>query len=443
MDPLLATLILILLALLGARISFSTQNIPQGPRLLFRTGMHWLVLGVLLGPEVLGLMTVDAVEDLYPLLAVGLGWVGLLFGMQLDRRNLRQFPVGYYLIAFLQAVVTFLVFVGVGWMALDVAGLRSPESTTLLLGAAATASVTTPAGIAMISANFLVRGNVRQLLFFIASVDAIVGLTALQVTYATFHPATIVFDLGVLPSPLWVAIALALGLLCAVIFLWLVRTRPEAEELVLFLLGIAALASGAALQLQLSPLFVCATMGAVIANLSRESQRVFTALQKWEKPIYVILLLLAGALLRFPTWWVVPLGVAYGMIRAVGKLTGGALLASTVPLSFRPPRRLGLGLLPQGGISLAMAASLVLTYSGLTLAGGALNGVDVLFAIVVTGIALSELVGPFFAANVLRRAGEISPRVEEALSRGDEERARAEALRHTSPGEGMHEGPPR
>ncbi len=58
------------------------------------------------------------------------------------------------------------------------------------MGAAATASVSTPAGIALISTNYLVRGKVRDLLFFVASLDALVGITALQVTYALILPGT-------------------------------------------------------------------------------------------------------------------------------------------------------------------------------------------------------------------------------------------------------------
>ena len=37
-------------------------------------------------------------------------------------------------------------------------------------------------------------------------------------------------------------------------------------------------------------------------------------------------------------------------------------------------------------------------------------------AVVVLGVILSELTGPFFTRNILQRAGEISPRVEEALA---------------------------
>jgi hypothetical protein len=108
-----------------------------------------------------------------------------------------------------------------------------------------------------------------------------------------------------------------------------------------------------------------------------------------------------------------------------------------LPLPFQTPKRFGLGLLPQGGISLAMAISGVLTYAGLGL--GDLNAVDLLFSVVVLGVILSELTGPVFTRNVLVRAGEISPRVEEALAAGNVETAHVEAM-HPDP-EGRPDSP--
>ena len=43
-DPLVGTLALLLVALLGARVSFSSERVPPGPRLLFRTGTHFLLI---------------------------------------------------------------------------------------------------------------------------------------------------------------------------------------------------------------------------------------------------------------------------------------------------------------------------------------------------------------------------------------------------------------
>ena len=442
MDPLVSTLILILVALLGARFSFSTEGVPPGPRLVFRTGTHFVFVGFLLGPQVLGLVSAEALAQLDPLLALALGWVGFLFGLQLDRDSLSRFPPKFFVVAGLQAVLTFGLFFLLGWILLRSAGQAGEVQMLLLAGAAATACTTTPAGIALVSTNFLVRGRVRELLFFIASVDALVGIVALQIVYSVYHPAQLLLGLATVPPVGWAILGLGLGILCAILFLWLTRARPGSEELVLLLLGISALMAGAALQLQISPLFVAVTMGAVLANLHADRQRVFGVLQKWEKPIYVVLLILAGALLRFPTVWLLPLVAFYVVARTVGKVMGSSAALSVIGLRFPVPRRLGLGLLPQGGISLAMAVSMVLTYEGLAVMGYA--AMELFFAVVVGGVVVSELVGPFFVTHVLRRAGEISPQVEQALEEGDDRKAKEEAIRHaTTPGESpaAREGP--
>jgi hypothetical protein len=416
MDPIVSTLILILLALVGARISFSTLQVPPGPRLVFRTGTHFLFLGFILGPKLLGLLTQEAVQQLFPLLGLGLGWIGFLFGLQLDRRTLRQFPGAFHLLAIGQAVLVFFFFLGIGWLALLGSGQTGPIPRLVLMGAAATACISAPAGIALISTNFQVRGRVRDLLFFVASVDALVGIGALQVVYALFPPGDLGIGLPFLPRLAWVVAALGLGVICGILFIWLTRPRPGGEEMVLFLLGIAAFASGSALQLQLSPLFVSVVMGAVVANFSADPQRVYRVLQNWEKPIYVVFLMLAGALLSFSTPWILLLAFGYALVRGLGKVLGNLVMVRLVPLQFATPRRFGLGLIPQGGISLAMAISGVLTYNRLMMDGR--DVVEILFAVVVLGVILSELTGPFFTRNILMRAGEISPQIEEALAAG-------------------------
>ncbi len=418
MNDVVSTLILILLALVGARLSFSTLRVPPGPRLVFRTGTHFLFLGLVLGPYVLNLLTQDTINQLFPFLGLGLGWIGFLFGLQLDLRQLRKFSLNFFILAFGQAILTFLFFLGIGWLGLTAVGRIDGASLLLLMGMAATACVSTPAGIALISTNFRVSGRVRDLLFFVASLDALVGITALQITYGLFSPEGTTGEFTGISGLVWTVPALGLGVICGILFLWLTRPRPGAEELVLFLLGIAAFSAGAALQLRLSPLFVSVTMGAVVANMSPDPQRVFKVLQDWEKPIYLVLLMLAGALLKFPTLWILPLALAYAVVRAGGKVLGSMAMVRLIPFSFPAPKRFGLGLLPQGGISLAMAISAVLTYSAVTLEG--MNATDLLFSIVVIGVILSELSGPFFTRNILQRAGEISPR--SGVEAGDRKR---------------------
>lgn len=439
MEPLLSALVLILLALLGARFSFSTEHVPPGPRLIFRTGMHFLILGFILGPSGLGLLTAEASSQLSPLLALGLGWVGLQFGLQLDHRSLTHFPWRHHALGVGQALLTFLIFLGGSKALLHALGLADDVPLPLLLGAAATASVTTPAGVAVVSANFLIRGKVRDLLFLIASLDAGIGVVALQVTYALYRPIAGSAVRGDLAQLVLVAAALALGVVLGILFLWLTRRRPAGDELVLYVLGMSAFSAGAAIQWGFSPLFVSVTLGATVTNLGADRARLNGLMQRWEKPVYLTFLLLAGAFLQLPSIWVVLLAVGYALLRAVAKVAGTAALVSVIQMDFDVPRRLGLGLIPQGGISVAMAVSGVLAYSTLQVRG--MDAEVALFSVIVMGVMLSELAGPFLTVLLLRRAGELSPRVEEALAEGDERRAAREARLHRAAGTGEHAGP--
>lgn len=433
MSPLVGALVLLVVALVGARFSFSTELVPAGPRLLFRTGTHFLLIGFALGPLGLGLLTEEATRQLFPVLGVGLGWVGFHFGLQLDRNALAHFPLSQHALALGQAALTLVFFLVGGWALLFVGGLAHEVPTPLLLGAACTAAVTTPAGIAMVSANFLVKGPIRDLLYLIGSLDALVGIAALQVTYALYRPEVATAAAGGLAQLPLVGVALGLGLACGMLFLWLGRTRPAGEEVVLYLLGICAFTAGAALQWGLSPLFVSLTMGALVANLGRDNARILRVLERWEKPVYLSFLLLAGALLRPTTAWVAIFALGYAALRVGAKAGGTAAMVALLPLGERVPPSLGLGLIPQGGISLAMAVSGMLLYPDLSVRG--INASDTLFTTVVLGVVISELVGPFLTVAVLKSAGEVSPWVERALEEGDPEGAvqRASGPENPSP----------
>lgn len=399
MNALLGALVLFLLGLLGTRFSFARPGTPPGWRFFFVAGTHFLFIGVLLGPHALGLLTAEVLGQFYPLLALGLGWVGLLFGLQLDRHQLALLTPRLVLLALLQAAFAFLLFLGIGLLAF---GAREPvtASTGALLGAAAaTACVSSPLGIAVVS-NFLhERSRLTELLLLIASMDALVGIVALQVSYGFFNPVA-PFAYGGAAPLVWPLLAAAMGITFGIIFLWLTRARPGREELTLFVLGLATFLSGAALHVGFSSLFVGAVAGALIANLSPVQRRVFRVLHDWEKSIYAVLLVLMGAMLNVTTWLVLPLGLAYAVARLIAKVAGCWLAARLVARHANPPALLGLGLAAQSGMSLVLALGVALSYDRLD---GAAGPVTMLVSTVVLAVILSELVGPFLTRSLLRR----------------------------------------
>ena len=96
-----------------------------------------------------------------------------------------------------------------------------------------------------------------------------------------------------------------------------------------------------------------------------------------------------------------PLAALYLCLRLLGKTVGGVLAARMAADEPRPPLRLGLGLVSQGGIAVAM----VMNYYQLSSAAMT----DVVVNTVLIAVILNELASPSLVRNVLREAGEIGP----------------------------------
>lgn len=405
MDALLAVLVLVVLGILGARFGFRDREAPLGVRLFLSTGTHFLVLGFLLGPHGAGLFDPELLDAFSPVVALGLGWIGFLFGMQFDRESLRAFTLRERAASMGQALVAFLVLsaAGVGgylWL-----GGSGTAELSLILAAAAVGCITTPTGLGVVFGSVRASGPASRLLSLSTSLDAAVGITALAGVLAWFHPPTVLAGVPLAPVR-WFVATLLLGIFFGWLFLSLTREGTGAEELVLFLLGLTLLAAGTGAYFSLSPLFACAAAGAFVANFTPFRNQAYSVLSEWEKPVYVVFLLLGGALLRFPGWILLPLVAAYVLLRIVAKLAGGLVALPALPADSREPL-FGLGLTAQGGISLAMAVSV---YHVIAHAYPGLEGVDHFFSVVVLGVMVSELVGPPLVRTALVRAGEVTSR---------------------------------
>ena len=403
MSPLLLVLLLLLVALIGAQVTFARHRVPLGPQIVIAIGAPFVLLGFLLGPHATHILSRETVDVITPLLALGLGWIGVLFGLQLDRDHLKRFPGAYLLLAWLQAAVAFAAVYFLGRFVIS--SWFSFSADAIVLAAAATACVSTPTAVALVSNTYMARGQVSSFLFYVGSLDAAVGIVALGMIHAAFYSGRL--TQGAAFSFLeWFAISVLLGCFFGVLFLSLTRVRAPAQEFVLFLFGLVLFASGTAFYLSLSPLFVCMIAGIVIGNLSPLRRRVYTALSEWEKPIYIMTLVLAGALLQFSSWWIVPLVAAYVAARLLAKWLGGLVAFGLKPSSFRIPASFGLALVPQGGITLAMAISFVMIYDPQAAEPAA--AVNTFLATVVIAVGITDLMGPFLVRAILQRAGELN-----------------------------------
>jgi Kef-type K+ transport system membrane component KefB len=397
---LLAALVLALLGMLGARWGFRADRAPVSIRLVLSTGTHVLLVGFLLGPNGADLLGPGLLDAFSPAIVLGLGWIGLMFGMQFDSSVMATLRPAEVAGATAQAVVAFALLAAVGLGLVRGIPGAGKEATLLVLCTAAIAAISTPTGLAIVFGSAPVRGGLSRILSVAGSLDGAVGLGALAVVLAVLHPHT---SPGGFAPPVvrWLLTSVLLGVLAGWLLVSLLRVRPRRPEMVLFLIGLGLLAAGTQAFFHLSALFGSAVAGVFVARASPASRRLQDALVRWEKPVHVVFLLLSGALLRWPGWEVVPLVLAYVVLRAGAKLAGGLAVLPALPSSQRTPA-LGLGLLAQGGLSIAMAVSIRHILGG---SGG--HALDLFFATVVLGVTVSEAVGPPIIRQLLVRRGEL------------------------------------
>jgi Kef-type K+ transport system membrane component KefB len=174
------------------------------------------------------------------------------------------------------------------------------------------------------------------------------------------------------------------------------------------------LCAGLALWLEVSFLLAGMTAGMIVANLAAHHNRPFHEIEHVEWPFMILFFVLAGASLEVEELRVVgPIGLAYILLRTLGRVLGGWLggALADVPVLYR--RWLGLALIPQAGVALGMA-----------LVGGQYfpDLAETLLAITIGSAIVFEIFGPILTLFAVRKVGEAGSEHTErrAAARDDE-----------------------
>ncbi|MGC9328505.1 MAG: hypothetical protein ACP5I1_12790, partial [Candidatus Hinthialibacter sp.] len=167
------------------------------------------------------------------------------------------------------------------------------------------------------------------------------------------------------------------------------------------LTGAVILSGGLSSYLHLSPLFVNMVMGTTLTNLPNFTRsRINTWMVSSEKPFFVVFMILAGALWPPITPLTLEITVAYCAGRMMGLWVGGwAASRWFFPRQSVIPKRLGLTMLPQGGVALAMAVDFYLIYPG--------SLADIALGVVILAVIIQQVLGPTVTMSVLRAYGSL------------------------------------
>ncbi|MEJ2084165.1 MAG: cation:proton antiporter [Acidobacteriota bacterium] len=394
MDALIVVGLIFVVSYLFTRRLFSTRRALLGFRSLFFSGTEFVLVGYMIGPSGFGLLTPTMIDSLEPLIHLALGWAGLMFGLQFNRRGMRLYRRRRWALGFSQALIT-TIFVGsLSWLIL-VLLVPSVDFETRLRAAAILgicAGPTAPTSIHYFSTIFEIRGRVNRLLKFIAGIDAVPSVVLLGIAGAMLH-VTDPGHAGGLPGWKWLLVGTAIGVLLGLLLSVLVGLRFKPEELFLFVLGVVALASGMAQFLHLPTVFLSFVAGVTAANTAWHREEVHKVTAHAEKPIYLTFLTLTGTHLVLTDSRVLTIAALLLLLRLLGKMLGNTTWRW---LSIEPEARspfLGLALLSQGGMTLVIAMDFFFLYG---FDPDRISATSLVVSSVVIAVLANELLSPLF-----------------------------------------------
>ncbi|MCE9670089.1 cation:proton antiporter [Myxococcus stipitatus] len=391
MQALLVFLAIAALSLLASSPALDPGRFPALARLA-ASGFLFLLFGVVLGPSVVGVLSVENLVSVRPLMALGLGTAGVILGLNLEPRLLRLLPRPVYAAALAHSGTAFF-FVAVPLLAplffTTRPSVHAAVGAAAMLGAAASLS----------SGHFAVlayRGGrmdrARGLgIALLTMLDDAVGLFVLALALVLGSAANVGEGLGL------VCLAALLGVLCGALLTFLTRALNDPAELTTVTLGMVALVGGAAAYLRVSALLAGVACGATLALVGgRTVERVARALGRVERPVFLVLVFLVGCGVSTRDWAAWALVPGFVGLRFLGKVVGGGLAQRLVGGALELPPRLGYALIAQGGLALCLVAE----YGQLVPGGLSRRVLDV----VVVGAVVNELLAGQAFRQVVRSA---------------------------------------
>nr|PZN26387.1 MAG: hypothetical protein DIU78_07865 [Pseudomonadota bacterium] len=376
-----------LLGLLGLLVPAYVANHPRvrrlgdwlGLRSAITAGFPFVALGLLARHPAVGVLTDDVLVALTPLIEFGLGWIGFLVGYHLDLRAIDRLPRGTALVTALDTLVPLLSTGVFSALALIALGYTWHEGVlpraALVLGISG--AMTAPAAIRAVLRSEGVPPAAQYL-------DEIVGVLGLATLAAYFRPEGLEAAWA-LPGTAWLFVTLGMGATLGSL-LYLILRRPAGRaEFMVVAVGSVAFTAGMAAYVWLSPLVICFVAGLVIANLpSVHRDALGEALEQLARPIFLVLLALAGALWDPSDWrgWaLVPVFLAS---RYLGLAIGRAFALRREPAAATELRPASPLVAPLSIVAIAVVVSVRILYEGPV--------VSVLITAVIGSALMAELI---------------------------------------------------
>lgn len=374
--------VLLLAALLAGEVAWRLRL----PRVL-----GWILAGIALGPSGFDILDRAAVRGLRGVLEIAIGMILFELGQRVDMRWLRRNP---WLLAtsVLESGLAFAAIFGV----LLLVGAKPLLAAT----AAAIGIATGPAVVLTLVKQLRAQGQVSERMLALTSLNNIYAFVLWSVLFAWLHAEYRGGWIAVAAHPLFLifgSLALA-ALLAAVTLALLTALGRHTDVQFVCLVALVVLAVSTASLLKLSVVLTLLGYGTLTRVFDRH--RRFVSLD-FGRTGQILVMLLFGITAASLDLGLLPAGAAAAgaliAARYAGKTLGIFAFARPSGLALRKASLLSLGLMPMSGVALILARETSASYPELG---------PSLVTVVLSAIAMLELLGPLLAHFAIVHAGE-------------------------------------
>lgn len=431
-------IILLVLGFIGSYLTGQTKRFSLEFQSVLTLGGGFLFLGLMLGPQVSGVLSETALQELSPVISLGLGWMGLLVGLQFDGKLMRQIATEIKQQTFLISMITiFIVCIGLYGMGI-LQSSTVPFSLGFCLCLACAASLSDYSVMALFRNVDSARGGVVKQIQLLSDMRVPLAIVIMALWYgveAVFQHHVVIENQNstvfywqqigfyglyyCLEVLLWFFIAVVLGFSLGCLLHYLTSERLQPNEMLLIITGTVVLSSGLAMYIHTSPLFVNFVLGLTLTNLPNFARgRLSNRLLQTERPFFTVFMIFVGALWIPQHWYALYFVAGYIMIRMIGLFIGVIITQHTVTRGGGAHQPLYLGMISQGGTALAIVVDYYLIQTH-QLTGqsyfGSPDGIlqeslsMLALHIMILSMVIHQIIGASSLRYFLRRYGAVKP----------------------------------
>lgn len=379
----------------------------------------FLVVGLFIGPDILGLLTRPAVDSLYFVNQIALAVIALAAGNELRLKEYRDRIRSITYVTIFQPLLTFLLGgLGMYFLTLHVpvmVDLPTASQVAISVLAGVILVARSPSSAIAIVSELRAKGPVTHTILGVTVIKDVVVIimfaVAMEFSHAVFSDIPFDFSFTTfLILDLGLSFACGVGLWLLIVLVLRMRVRGGVKSILIILIGFAVFVTAEWLaewtvgqwshKVSFEPLLVCMFAGILVTNFSSYRNEFSQILHRVGPPVYLAFFTLTGASLEMQvlatTWQVAILLV---LIRILGIFLGsflGGKLAGDPPLH----NWIGwLGYITQAGVGIGLAGEIARQ------SDFAPWGTE-LATILLAAIVINQVIGPPLMKWVLTFAGE-------------------------------------